>query len=570
MNIKAKLTLGVGLLFALILLLSVMGMRYLYLLKADAGNILANNYNSIKYAQNMLTLLEQTDTGSVARFEEELKAQEQNLTEPGEAEFTRQLRRCYNTWRLQPGNQQAVTCMRTHLLSITHMNMEAIRGKSEQARITADRAVFWIAIAGTCCFVIAFVLLVKLPAYIAGPIQSLTNSIKQIAASNYAERVHLEDHSEYGQLARSFNSMAEKLEMYNNSNLARLMQEKQRIEALINHMQDAVIGMDEHLTVIFANEQAARITGLSLHELVHNNARDLALKNDLLRNLLRDLIYPEHASPEGDKPIKIVAENREGYYQKDVVPVPARNQQHSGYVLVLKNVTVYQELDAAKTNFMATLSHEFKTPMSSIQMGIQLLRNNKVGLLNGEQQQLLHGMEDDLNRLLNITGELLNMTQVESGHIQLNIRTVSVNTLIAYALQAVERQAMQQHTHLVWHAPEVEIPVQADGEKSAWVLVNLLANAIRYSPAQAEVQVTVAEQNGEVCVAIHDNGPGIAPEFQHKVFERYFRVPGTQHKGTGLGLAISREFIEGQGGRITLHSQPGQGSTFEVYFVRGE
>jgi NtrC-family two-component system sensor histidine kinase KinB len=166
------------------------------------------------------------------------------------------------------------------------------------------------------CFIIAFILLVNLPSNIANPIKELTESIKQIAAKNYSERVHFESHSEFGQLAKSFNTMAEKLEEYNNSNLAKLMMEKKRIETLINNMQDPVIGLDENLKVIFANEEAVKIIGLSQTDIIGNHAQELAVKNDLVRTLIQDLMTAEVENSTKPKPIKILLKTRKGILRK--------------------------------------------------------------------------------------------------------------------------------------------------------------------------------------------------------------------------------------------------------------
>lgn len=259
--------------------------------------------------------------------------------------------------------------------------MQAIQRKSELAKRTADSAVLGIFITGTLCFLIAFVLLVNLPANIADPIKELTQSIQQIATKNYAERVHFESHSEFGQLAKSFNAMAEKLEEYNNSSLAKLMMEKKRIETLIDKMHDPVIGLDENMLIIFANEEATNILGLPYSELIGFPSKDLALKNDLLRELIKD-VHPVDEAAVSIKPIKIYANDKESYFERDVqhitiIPTGELRPKTIGHVILLRNVTEYKELDFAKTNFIATISHEFKTPISSIKMSYNYWKMSK-------------------------------------------------------------------------------------------------------------------------------------------------------------------------------------------------
>lgn len=569
MKIKTKLTLGVGLLFLLIILLSIVGAKYINELKADTENILVANYNSLEYSRNMLVALDEGSEKALQKFDVNLQNQEKNITEIGEKETTSEIRNNFEQYKSNKFDSSFQASIRKDIFRLMDMNMQAIQRKSEVAKATADKAVFWIAITGTMCFLIAFVLLVNLPSNIANPIKELTESIKQIAAKNYSERVHFESHSEFGQLAKSFNTMAEKLEEYNNSNLAKLMMEKRRIEALINNMHDPVIGLDENLKVIFANEEAIKISGLTHAELIGKLAQELTIKNDLIRSLIQDLMIGETDNGQKQAPIKIFSENKESYFEKEtlhisITPTGEANSRLVGHVIFLRNVTTYKELDFAKTNFIATVSHEFKTPISSIKMSLQLLENEQIGKLNDEQKNLIDSIKDDASRLLKITGELLNMTQVESGNIQLSILPSDPKEILLYAINATKTQADQKQINFEINCPDNISKIQADNEKTAWVLTNLISNAIRYSYDNATIYLAIQQTSNQVQISVRDTGQGIAPQYKDKIFDRYFRVPGTKKEGTGLGLAISKEFIEAQGGHITVDSEFGAGSTFTL------
>ena len=571
MKIKTKLTLGVGLLFILIILLSLVGARYINALKNDTENILVANYKTLEYTRNMLVSLEDGSKISLQKFETNLEKQEKNITEIGEKETTTEVRNHFEVFKKNGSDSTYKGEIRKEIFKLMEMNMHAIQRKSEVAKATANKAVFWIVITGTLCFLIAFVLLINLPSNIANPIQEMTDSIKQIAAKNYSKRVHFEVNSEFGQLAKSFNTMAEKLEEYNNSNLAKLMMEKKRIEALINNMHDPVIGLDEKLRVIFANEEALKIMGICPSEVIGHHSQDIALKNDLVRTLVQDLIMGDSENDPKVKPIKIYANNKEGYFEKEtlhitITPTGEQRKKLIGHVIILRNVTEYKELDFAKTNFIATVSHEFKTPISSIKMSLQLLENEKIGTLNEEQKNLVDSIDDDATRLLKITSELLNMTQVESGNIQLSILPCDPYEILMYAVQATQTQADQKQIKFNTVSPDIISKVQADSEKTAWVLTNLISNAIRYSYDHSTIDLIISEENKKVQISVRDTGQGIAPQYKDKIFDRYFRIPGSKKEGTGLGLAISKEFIEAQNGQIKVESEFGLGSTFSIMF----
>lgn len=569
MKIKTKLTLGVGLLFLLIIVLSVVGATYLNQLKTDTENILVANYNSLEYCRNMLVTLEDRSEKTYSKIETNLQSQEKNITEIGESDVTSALRKNFNLFKINKSDSTLEGAIRKDIFRLMDMNMQAIQRKSEVAQVTADKAVFWIALTGTLCFLIAFILLINLPSNIANPIKELTESIQQIAAKNYSERVHFERHNEFGQLARSFNIMAEKLEEYNNSNLAELMMAKKRIETLINNLHDPVIGLDENLKIIFANEEAIKISGMNNIDIIGKQAQELAIKNDLIRSLIQDLINGDSWDGPKQKSIKIFSENKESYFEKEtlhisITPTGENTPKLVGHVIFLRNVTSYKELDFAKTNFIATVSHEFKTPISSIKMSLQLLENEQVGKLNDEQKILLKSINDDATRLLKITGELLNMTQVESGNIQLTILPSDPKEILWYAINATKTQAEQKQIRFEINCPDNIPKVQADNEKTAWVLTNLISNAIMYSYDNSIIYLSILQAKNQVQFTVRDTGQGIAPQYKDKIFDRYFRVPGTKKDGTGLGLAISKEFIEAQGGQITVDSEFGAGSTFTL------
>ncbi|GGC42540.1 PAS domain-containing sensor histidine kinase [Parapedobacter defluvii] len=567
MKTKTKLTIGVGALFALIILLAAVSTYSVNSLKDDTNNILMANYNTLEYSRNMLMALDEVNTDKTAfsRFEANLRQQLANVTEMGEREVTQRIADHFERLRGNPGNNAAYADVRADIAELMRLNMDAIVRKSETARETADSATIWISVTGAGCFLIAFILLVNLPGNIANPIRELTESIKQIAAQRYGERVHFEGHSEFGELARSFNTMAQKLEEYTNSKLDKLLMEKKRIDTLIENMHDPVIGIDEHGKILFANSESVAVTGLDKQGLVGNTITELAIENDLLRILARKPAGPDNR--EDAKPIKVFANGKESYFERetidiDIAPTGEQEIRRIGSVILLRNITPFKELDSAKTNFIATVSHELKTPISSIKMSLDLLEHQTTGGLNEDQRHLVESIRDDSERLLRITGELVDMSRLESGHIQLNKQPSDPVVILNYTLGAVGNQAMQRGIELVTEV-DAELPmIDMDAEKTAWVLTNFMTNAIRYSPDNGRVVISIRKGERAVRFSVKDFGKGIERRYRERIFDRYFQVPGSNKSGTGLGLAISKDFIENQGGRIGVESEPGLGSTF--------
>lgn len=576
MTLKAKVSSALLFLFIIILLLSGLSAYYLNQLTDDSQAILKDNYISLEFTSNMQkALADRTDPDALTNFETNLRKQEANITELGEREAVQALRQEFN--RLRSGeriDEAMLSRIRQNLFRIDDLNRQAIVRKNETAKQTGRDALLWLEIVGTLCVLILLSFIINFPGYIANPLHELTRGIKQIASRNFEERLHFRSSDEYGELARSFNSMAQKLDEYEHSNLARVLFEKRRIDTLIQIMSEGIIGLDENRRILFANPVICRLLGVPESQLTGKYAPDVATSNDLMRTLIQPVMTSSVTLSDDSGLLKIYDEGRESYFNKrihtvDVTRTGEEQAQLAGYVIVLENITSYKELDLAKTNFIATVSHELKTPLSSIKMSLTLLDDNRIGQLNDEQKQLVGNVRTDADRLLNLTGELLNMAQVESGQIQLNLQPVAPADIITYAANALQTQAGQKRLHIDLRVPDNLPSVLADPDKASWVLINFLSNAVRHSPEDARIDVSAQAQDAYVEFRVRDYGAGIRPEHQSRVFDRYFKASAIgqsagngQTSGTGLGLAISSEFIQSMNGEIGLDTSVTDGAAF--------
>lgn len=566
MKIKAKIALALSVLFAVIIGIVALSLYYLNDLSRDAENILKANYESLEYTKR---ILESSDSllshpSSINVIEQNISLQEKNVTEPGENEITLLLRKTFERAKAAGFPSGEVNELRRLCFSLQDLNMKAIVGKSEITAKTAAAASSYLMIIATIILVIIFTFIINFPGYIANPIAALTGSIKSIADKNYEERLHFDRDDEFGELAEAFNQMAERMDEYEHSNLAKILFEKKRIETIINRMSDPVIGLDENKKVVFANDQALSLLNLNSEQILDRYAPDIAVENDLFRSLIR--INATNGGEKASSPlIKVAINRKENYFSRENIsinykPTGEKEEVSVGEVILLKNVTPFKELDLAKTNFIATISHELKTPIASLQMGIKLLHDNRIGHLNNEQKGIVQTLSDETGRLTKLTHELLDLAQVETGNIKLNLKQVSTADIIAYAMESVKFHAERKRVTLEV-VNDGSFDVNADMEKTTWVLVNLLTNAIRYSPENERVIIDTDKQGDKVIVSVKDFGPGIESKYMSKLFDKFFQVPGSP-SGTGLGLAISKEFIEAQGGHMHAVSKSGEGSTF--------
>ena len=562
-RLKTKLSLGLIFLFIVIVLFGVLGLFYINQLSKEGRQVLQNNQESLLYCNRMLQSLEdlRTQKDAMDVFKDNLKRQQANITEIGEKEATDELTKNFNEMLVDPSDSSNYVDIRRSIYQIQDVNEQAILRKNTVAHQTAENAANVLTMLFTILTLVSFTFIFNLPGIISGPISSLSEGILAIAGKNYKKRIYLKQGDEFGDLANAFNIMAGKLDEYESSNLAKIKFEKSRIETIINQMRDGIIGLDEKRNILFLNAVSEKLLGLKEADIIGQYSPDIALKNDLMRTLLQD-------DPD-KKDLKIFADNKESYFSKDVLNV-TNNTEIIGQVIVLRNITPFHELNEAKTNFIATVSHELKTPISSIKMSLQLLTDLRVGALNGEQQELIRSITDDADRLLKITGELLNMSQVETGNIQLKLQAADPAKIVDQAIQAVTFQAQQKGIR-IQSSVAGDLPlIQADIEKTSWVLINFLTNAIKFSPDQSGVEVAAYRNKDKVEFLVTDHGRGIEEKYVPRIFERYFMVPGTHDRnGTGLGLSISKEFIEAQGGRIWVSSQLGAGSRFGFTLTAG-
>ncbi len=576
MKIKTKLRLGFGFLFLVVIFFGSISLFYMNKISASSKVILEDNYETLSYTGELRAILDNyklpLSTEVTAQFNKQLSLEELNVTEKGERNAVKELRNSFNqitnTNISATARQDAVGHARLQLRIIDKVNMDAIVRKNDAAQRGVEQAATYLIFAASICFLVLFSFVVNFPSFVANPLREFSDGIKEISRKNYKQRLTFNGTDEFTELATEFNAMASQLNKWENSNLAKMQSEKLRIEAIIEQMQDAIIGLNENQEILFLNQVAVQLLGLNAEEVIGSNAFELMKKNDLLNRILKN---------DGtEKPFKIYADDKESYFQLErrEIIVPQYDDHHdpalfqtgrtAGEVYILKNITKYKELDEAKTNFIATVSHELKTPISSIKMSLKLMNDDRIGLMNTEQKELAQHIKEDCGRLLKITSELLDLAQVETGNLQLHFTKTDPKKIALYAIDAVRLQAKQKSIQLELISRNNLPAVNVDIEKTAWVLINFLSNALRYSAEKSKVVIQVIEKAEMIEYSVRDFGKGIEEQYQKKLFDRYFQVPtdGSNKSGSGLGLAISKDFIEAEDGKIWVKSAIGEGSTF--------
>jgi signal transduction histidine kinase len=263
--------------------------------------------------------------------------------------------------------------------------------------------------------------------------------------------------------------------------------------------------------------------------------------------------------------IVLAAGGQEHFLLPRVLPIADPYGNTLGAAVLLLDVTRFRLLDQVKSDLVATVSHELKTPLTSIRLVVHLLLEEAVGSLTPKQTELLLDARDNTERLLDVINNLLDLARIEEGRAQLRRVPESPGALLRAAADTIKPRADDKEVALAVEAPDDLPPVAVDVERMGHALANLLDNALVHTERGGRITLGAARSDGAVVLSVADTGRGIPPEHLPHLFERFYRIPGqSQEAGTGLGLAIVREIVTAHGGSITCDSRPGEGATFRI------
>lgn len=597
LSLKKKIRVGTLSLFAIFMFLGLLGMLYVHRTANNMLLMLSNNFTTLQYTNTMSQAVNnmiwavamQGAAPSMKRLELEkafgqfelyLNLQHSKVATVEENKLIDELKIDYEIYKnslrqiVESGEVPFDMHMkRKYILSLLQnvydLNTSIIEQRTREANDLANAVTLYLIIAGFFFLLFAIFVVYYFPQYLIEPVEKMTESIQQIARKNYQHRLEVKQRDELGAMASSFNLMAEKLEEYEKINVKQIITEKQRTETIISQVNEAIIGLDAQKTVLFANPPALRLMGLSPEAISGRSAGELSRQSEFLANIFKEVLRSDIPESLSIPAVGIDHEGRRHYYNKDILKVQSKTNQggeqnptNVGFIIILKNVTELKEADLAKTNFMATLSHELKTPISAMDMSLNLLADRRIGQLNQEQKTLADTIRQNTSRLLKMINEILEISRIETGRLQIEPEETAADLLVARALDNVKTFVFEKKLE-VNQFIELDMPkLTVDIPKTTAVLVNLLTNAVRYAPVRTQIEIIVVQQDGSVEFAVKDQGPGISEEEQKKLFQPYRRVQGDKTKGTGLGLAIAKEFVEAQGGKIWMESTLGEGCTF--------
>lgn len=600
MTLRFKLLLAQAPLVLALVLMGIIGSAITSSLGRESRNILEHNYRSVLAAQRMTESLQRMDSGALfivagedargvaqaeqqrRQFEAELLIQEGNVTEPGEHEATQRLRTRWVTYQEafarfegEPPGRAKVTYfeallplfeqVRAASEDILALNQDAMVRKGDAAERTARRfntLVVGFSVAGC---ILALLASATLTARLLRPLNVLSQTARRIGEGDLEARARVASNDEIAQLSGELNTMADRLQQYRKSSLGELLEAQQASQAAIDSLPDPVLVVGTDGTLLHVNLAAESVLKVDLD---HGGQEALLGLDPVARDVVERVRHHVVSgkgpfSPKGlEESFRLASTDGDRHFLPRATPLYTEGGAIAGTTIVLQDVTRLQRFDELKNDMVATVAHEFRTPLTSLQMAIHLCAEQVVGPLTEKQADLLHAAREDCDRLQSIVEDLLDLSRIQSGRVVLHREPLDVEALVTKGIEAHQSLAAERHVTLRSEALPGTGHVLADAERIQLVFSNLLANAIRHSPEQGTVAIRVQVAGEQARFEVEDAGPGIPREYQQVIFDKFFRTPGAASGTAGLGLFIAREIVVAHGGDIGVSSEPGHGSRF--------
>jgi len=593
MTLNRRLLLGIA---PVLLILLAVGIYAIFLFSKLGGAIdviLRENYRSVVASQNMKEAAQGMDYGlhsmlggeeesgkqlfqqSVPIFEKNSDIESQNVTLPGEGNLENKVRQLHAKYMdvaakflalsaSDPARRTLyfdqllpiftdVKATANQILEINQQNMVEANNEARRQSRAASRYMIGTLFGG---FAVATGVIYALARSIIQPLQSLTESAQQLGEGNLDQHVPVQSQDEVGKLAEAFNKMAAKLRAYRQSSAEKIVQAQQTMESALRAFPDPILVFSPEMEIRFQNTAAERFL-----KQIGGNINSLKGLSSCIDQSLKGTADFQPTS--FDKALLVNIDGAEKFFLPRVMAVRNDSENPVGVVVALQDVTRFRVADDVKTDLIATVSHELKTPLTSIQLAVYLLLDEKVGALTPKQAALLIAARNNSDRLFEMIEDLLDMARFEGGAALIEKKPVSCQQLVEEVAdrekELVTSRGLELKVETEPNLPRVEV----SRSRIIQVFENFISNAVKYSPSGSVITLTVRREDAKnIRFAVKDEGPGVPKELRRRIFDKFFRASESGDEGAGLGLSIAREIVLAHGGNIGVESEKGKGSEF--------
>jgi len=604
-TLKGKITFIYSLLVAAMFIIGGISIWNLHSLNQSMEGLMVNNYKSIDMANRMMESIERQDsamltylsfdkTGGIELFHDNgsnfskwFRIEETNITEAGEKELVEKIGAEYQAYSKSFSELQEIKNNKgTAGASIfynenIHKNLETIKKMLTDIDSLNEKAMFMgreklmektgktvnaLILIFSATIIGGFLLSGYFTDMFLRPVYLLTETIKKLRAGDLNQQAEVVSDDEIGVLASEFNNMTRRLLAFEKSAIGDLMNERNRSIAIVHSISDPLIVLDNNFKIVLINKACENFFNINEEKTAGRHFLETIRNGELF-----DIISNASKNPDKDKTKGTVIQLKSGdkniFFSIIVTDVRDSESNTIGIVVLFYNITDFKNLEKIKTDFIYVISHEFKTPLTSITMGTSLLSDESVGPLNDKQKEIFNALREDGEKLTGLVNSLLELSRLESGKSIFNISACAVSDIIQNSLKPFYEQARSKKIRLAYHVPENMPKIDADPDKIVCVINNLISNALKYTPNEGEILAKAVIENNHAVFSVKDTGKGIDEKYHEKIFERFFRVneeEGESGGNVGLGLSIAREIIEAHHGKIWCESSK-HGSVF--YFT---
>jgi PAS domain S-box-containing protein len=598
-TLKGKITLVYICLVIMIAVIGSASVLNLYRLSKSIDGLMVDNYKSISAISYMLEAFERQDSAALIyinvdiekgialftqnsnEFIKSFMTESNNITEPGEKELLDDVNKEYVAYSMLFSELQEIrnsegankaayfydtemmpefVKIKSELRKLIHLNEIGMFTAKDDATKSTHESMYVILMLSTLAVIGGLIVSIHFTNRFMRPLDTLTKTVKSVKAGNLNQQINIVTKDEIGDLSIEFNKMTKRLHQYDQSALGKLMTEKNKSLAIVKSIPDPLIVLDTAYRILLLNDTCEAFFSIEEEKMLKKHFLE-AIRNEEIFEIISNVF--EDKVEMNDKIIRI--EHKEEFYFNVIVTViKSLESKVTGLIILLKDVTQLKQLEKARTDFVSTISHEFKTPLTSIMMGTSMVLDGSMGALNEEQQDVLNTIKEDGERLTKLVNDLLELSRIESGSSVFNMEAYPIDTIIDNSVKQFAIPAAHNSVDINTRVEENMPMVIADYEKITWVFNNLISNALKYTAPGDEIQISAFVKNEWMHVSVTDTGIGIPEEFQEKIFDKYVQVKeqDLEARGTGLGLAVVKEIINTHGGEIWCESKLDTGSTF--------
>ncbi|HEX8350110.1 MAG TPA: histidine kinase dimerization/phospho-acceptor domain-containing protein, partial [Hymenobacter sp.] len=431
MSLKNKIRLSVFTMLALLLGLGGYAFFVIQRLEHGTHNLQSANVHSVSYGQQMLEALEQMEqqptlAAPLSQFQQALTQEAANLTEPGEQELVKALTQDLGSYQRLFGSgaplaQRLVLLhqLRTEAHEVIKLNIKSFDKQVQHTATYATQARRSVLVFLGLSALLGIGMVVRLPRIVVRPLRRLTAEVEDVAGPGPATRVAVGKQDELGSMAEALNKVLVQAQDDRLATRAELITERNRMESIVQSLDEGLLLVDQNRCILLANKVACELLGQSANQLVGRPAEKVARENELLSRLLAPLDLPPQADAAKLSPVFTLFYNgEETYYRLSVHPILSFNEavdktEFAGHILSLRNVSEFKRLDQVKSNFLATVSHELKTPLASINLSLMLLQDERTDV--AERQRIAGGIREETQRLLGMVSQLLDVARLDAG-----------------------------------------------------------------------------------------------------------------------------------------------------------